>query len=100
MFARALWRPGFSRRMVSGRNPFRHPDIVSYLRLEFGPGAPELDCASSACPGRGYRRRRIVTVGSGLPVARKLMTEFGGGLARDATLWTYIGVVGGPRPAC
>lgn len=37
----------------------------------------------------------IVTVGSGLPIAGKLMTAFGGGLAGDATLWTYIGVVGG-----
>ncbi len=37
----------------------------------------------------------IVTVGSGLPIAGKLMAAFGGGLAGDATLWTYIGVVGG-----
>jgi len=37
----------------------------------------------------------IVTVGSGLPIAGKLMSAFGGGLAGDATLWTYIGVVGG-----
>jgi hypothetical protein len=37
----------------------------------------------------------IVTVGSGLPIAGKLLTAFGGGLAGDATLWTYIGVVGG-----
>jgi hypothetical protein len=37
----------------------------------------------------------MVTVGSGLPIAGKLMTAFGGGLAGDATLWTYIGIVGG-----
>jgi hypothetical protein len=37
----------------------------------------------------------IVTVGSGLLIARKLMAAFGGGLAGDATLWTYIGLVGG-----
>jgi hypothetical protein len=37
----------------------------------------------------------IITVGSGLPIAAKLMAAFGGGLAGDATLWTYIGVVGG-----
>jgi hypothetical protein len=37
----------------------------------------------------------IVTVGSGLPIAGKLTGAFGGGLAGDATLWTYIGVVGG-----
>lgn len=37
----------------------------------------------------------IVTVGSGIPIAGKLMSAFGGGLAGDATLWTYIGVVGG-----
>ena len=37
----------------------------------------------------------ILTVGSGLPIAGKLMAAFGGGLAGDATLWTYIGVVGG-----
>jgi len=37
----------------------------------------------------------IITVGSGLPIAGKLMKAFGGGLAGDATLWTYIGVVGG-----
>ena len=37
----------------------------------------------------------IVTVGSGLPIAGKLITAFGGGLAGDATLWTYIGAVGG-----
>jgi hypothetical protein len=37
----------------------------------------------------------IVTVGSGLPIAGKLMAAFGGGLAGDATLWTYIGVMGG-----
>ena len=37
----------------------------------------------------------IVTVGSGLPIAGKLTAAFGGGLAGDATLWTYIGVVGG-----
>ena len=37
----------------------------------------------------------ILTVGSGLPIAGKLMATFGGGLAGDATLWTYIGVVGG-----
>lgn len=37
----------------------------------------------------------IVTVGSGLPIAGKLMAAFGGGLAGDAALWTYIGVVGG-----
>ena len=37
----------------------------------------------------------IVTVGSGLPIAGKLVAAFGGGLAGDATLWSYIGVVGG-----
>jgi len=37
----------------------------------------------------------MVTVGSGLPIAGKLMAAFGGGLAGDAALWTYIGVVGG-----
>jgi hypothetical protein len=37
----------------------------------------------------------IVTVGSGLPIAGKITAAFGGGLAGDATLWTYIGVVGG-----
>jgi hypothetical protein len=37
----------------------------------------------------------IVTVGSGLPIAGKLMAAFGGGLAGDAALWTYIGLVGG-----
>lgn len=87
--------PGSSRRLVSGRNAFRHSDIVSYLRLEFEPGAPELDYASSVCPGRDYSRRRNCYGGSGLPVTRKLMTAFGGGLAGDATLWTCIGVVGG-----
>jgi hypothetical protein len=37
----------------------------------------------------------IVTVGTGLPIAGKLMAAFGGGLAGDVTLWVYIGVVGG-----
>jgi len=37
----------------------------------------------------------VITVGSGLPVAGRLTAAFGGGLAGDATLWTYIGVVGG-----
>jgi hypothetical protein len=37
----------------------------------------------------------VVTVGSGLPIAGRLTGAFGGGLAGDATLWTYIGVVGG-----
>jgi hypothetical protein len=37
----------------------------------------------------------IVTVGSGLTIAGKLTGAFGGGLAGDATLWTYIGVMGG-----
>jgi hypothetical protein len=37
----------------------------------------------------------IFTVGSGLPIAGKLTAAFGGGVAGDATLWTYIGVVGG-----
>lgn len=37
----------------------------------------------------------IVTVGSALPFAGKLMAAFGGGIAGDAVLWTYIGVVGG-----
>lgn len=37
----------------------------------------------------------IVTVGSGFPIAGKLMAAFGGGLAGDAALWGYIGVVGG-----
>ena len=37
----------------------------------------------------------MITVGSGLPFAGKLLAAFGGGLAGDATLWTYIGAVGG-----
>src|SRR5215467_7780650 len=37
----------------------------------------------------------LITVGSGLPIAGKLTAAFGGGLAGDTTLWTYIGVVGG-----
>jgi hypothetical protein len=37
----------------------------------------------------------IVTVGSVLPFAGKLMAAFGGGLAADAALWAYIGVMGG-----
>lgn len=37
----------------------------------------------------------ILTVASGFPFARKLMDAAGGGLAGDAALWLYIGVVGG-----
>lgn len=37
----------------------------------------------------------IVTVGSAIPIAGNLMAAFGGGLAGDATLWTYLGVMGG-----
>ncbi|HEX6771641.1 MAG TPA: hypothetical protein VF126_06430 [Acidobacteriaceae bacterium] len=42
----------------------------------------------------------IVTVGSGLTIAGKLTGAFGGGLAGDATLWTFIGVMGGCRQDC
>jgi len=57
--------------------------------LAQGPILPTLVLAA-ATAGAG-----ILTVGSGLPIAGKLMAAFGGGLAGDATLWTYIGVVGG-----
>ncbi len=86
---------GFSRRVVSGRNPF---DILTAF-LAFGLSLglalrnrtkQAVLALAAATAGAG-----IITVGSGLPIAGKLMKAFGGGLAGDTTLWTYIGVVGG-----
>jgi hypothetical protein len=44
----------------------------------------------------GFTLASGVVIAAALPVYKVLLSAFGGGLFGDATLWAYIGIVGGP----